>query len=234
MMKITYWSDYACPYCYIGEERLKKAMKKLGIEDEVEIEMKSFELDPNASEKVEGPTIDRFAKKYGLTKAMAANQIEQISKLGRTEGIDFKYATTQYTNTMDAHRLTKLAQSKQNPKLSEKIIDALFDAYFTKNLELSDHQILIQIAVEAGMDAEEVKMMLDSDKYETQVRLDEREAGKHGIHGVPFFIVGDKYSLSGAQPEEAFVHALKKIMEESMEDISVSGMTCGLDGCHIG
>lgn len=233
-MKITYWSDYACPYCYIGEERLKKAMKTLGIEDTVEIEMKSFELDPTASKKVVGPTTDRFAKKYGLTKAMAANQIEHISELGRAEGIDFKYASTLYTNTMDAHRLTKLAQSKQDAKLSAKIIDALFDAYFTKNLELSDHQVLIQIAVEAGMDAEEVKMMLASDKYEAQVRLDEREAGKYGIQGVPFFIVGDKYSLSGAQPEESLVRALKKIMEETVENMDMPGMTCGPDGCHIG
>lgn len=239
-MKITYWSDYACPYCYIGEARLKKAIKALGIEDKVEIEMKSFELDPTASQKVEGPTTDRFAKKYGLSKEMAAEQIEHISKLGRSEGIDFRYASTLYTNTMDAHRLTKLAQSKQNSKLSAQIIDALFDAYFTKNLELSDRRVLIQIAAEFGMDTDEVNEMLESDKYEDQVRLDEREAVKYGINSVPFFVVGEKYGLSGAQPEEAFVSTLKKVMDEMQEKIEASddieehGMTCGPDGCHIG
>lgn len=233
-MKITYWSDYACPYCYIGEARLKKAIKTLGIEDKVEIEMKSFELDPTASQKATGPTTDRFAKKYGLSKEMATKQIEQISELGRAEGIDFRYVSTLYTNTMDAHRLTKLAQSKQNPKLSAQIIDALFDAYFTQNFELSDCRVLIQIAAELGMDTDEVNAMLDSDKYEAQVRLDEREAGKYGINSVPFFVVGEMYSLSGAQPEESFVSVLKKVMDETQEDIKAQGMTCGPSGCHIG
>lgn len=220
-MKITYWSDYACPYCYIGEVRLKKAIKTLGIEDKVEIEMKSFELDQTASKKVKGPTTDRFAKKYGLSIEMAKEQIEHISELGRAEGIDFRYASTLYTNTMDAHRLTKLAQSKQNPKLSAQIIDALFDAYFTKNLELSDHRVLIRIAAEFGMNTDEVNEMLDSDKYEDHVRLDEREAAKYGINSVPFFVVGGKYGLSGAQPEEAFVNALKKVMDEMQEEIEI-------------
>ncbi|MDD3219800.1 MAG: DsbA family oxidoreductase [Lachnospiraceae bacterium] len=233
-MKITYWSDYACPYCYIGEARLKKAMETLGISDKVEIEMKSFELDPNASKKVLGATTDRFAKKYGLTKEMAAEQIEHISQLGREEGIDFRYASTLYTNTLDAHRLTKLAQSKQDGILATKLTELLFDAYFTKNLELSDHQVLTQIAVEAGMNVEEVKEMLDSDKYETQVRQDESEASRMGIHGVPFFVVGEKYSLSGAQPEETFVLALQKVMEETQDIIENQGMTCGPNGCHIG
>lgn len=234
MIKITYWSDYACPYCYIGEARMKKAIENLGISDKVEIQMKSFELDPTASSKVVGPTTDRFATKYGLTKEMAAKQIEQISELGRGEGIDFRYASTMYTNTLDAHRLTKLAQSKGDAELSDKIVDALFDAYFTKNLELSDHQVLLQIAEAVGIDAEEAKEVLESDKYEAEVRADESEAAKMGIHGVPFFVVGEKYSLSGAQPEETFVLALKKVMDETQDSILSQGMTCGPDGCHIG
>lgn len=233
-MKITYWSDYACPYCYIGEVRLKKAIETLGMQDEIEIEMKSFELDPSASKKVVSSTTERFAKKYGLSKQAAADQIQQISDLGKAEGIDFRYVSTLYTNTMDAHRLTKLAQSKQDPALVSNIIDALFDAYFTKNLELSDKKTLIRIAVDAGMDAEEVEAMLNSDKYEKQVRQDEEEAARYGIHGVPFFVVGDKYTLSGAQPVEGFVRVLKKIVEENNENEIEKGLTCGSDGCYIG
>ena len=84
-MKITYWSDYACPYCYIGETHLKKAIDNLGFTN-VEIEMKAFELDPSASRTVQGPTVDRFAVKYGLTKEQAQDRVDGISQMDVTPG----------------------------------------------------------------------------------------------------------------------------------------------------
>lgn len=233
-MKITYWSDYACPYCYIAETRLKKAIDTLGMKDKIEIEMKSFELDLTASKQVVSSTTERFANKYGLSKKMAAAQIAQISELGKVEGIDFRYASTLYTNTMDAHRVTKLAQSKGDSGLANQIIDKLFDAYFTKNLELGDRKTLIQIAIDSGMDAKEVENMLVSNQYKDQVRLDEREAGRYGVHAVPFFIVGEKYSISGAQSEESFIQAIKKAMEEKSTSVTQQGLSCGTDGCYMG
>ena len=118
-MKITYWSDYACPYCYIGEARLKKDIKSVPEHGDVEIKMKAFQLDPYASEHATGDTQTRFAKKYGLSYEHAGRSIEKISEMGRAEGIDFRYASTLFTNTMDAHRLTKLAESKGDQKLYE-------------------------------------------------------------------------------------------------------------------
>ena len=112
-MKITYWSDYACPYCYIGEARLKKALAQIPELKNVEIEMKAFQLDPTAGEHAVGDTQTRFAQKYGISMEQAGQQIESISEMGRYEGIDFKYATTLFTNTMDAHRLTKLARNRE-------------------------------------------------------------------------------------------------------------------------
>ena len=85
-MKITIWSDYACPFCYIGEKRLEKALADY--KENFEIEFKSFELDPTASKKVTSTTIERFAKKYSMSEEDAAAQIEQISTMGRREGID--------------------------------------------------------------------------------------------------------------------------------------------------
>lgn len=125
-MKITYWSDYACPYCYIGEARLKKAIADIPDLKDVEIEMKAFQLDPSAGVYAAGDTQTRFAHKYGISVQEAEETIEHISQMGIAEGLDFKYATTLFTNTMDAHRLTKLAQSKNDPELAEKIIEALF------------------------------------------------------------------------------------------------------------
>ena len=130
-MKITYWSDYACPYCYIGEARLKKAISMIDAAKDIEIEMKAFQLDPTAGDHATADTQTRFAHKYGLSMEHAAHSIEHISELGRAEGLDFKYATTLFTNTMDAHRLTKLAQTKGDPALTEMVIERLFKAYFT-------------------------------------------------------------------------------------------------------
>ena len=232
-MKITYWSDYACPYCYIGEARLKKAIADIPELKDVEIEMKAFQLDPSAGEHAAGDTQTRFAHKYGISMQEAGETIEHISQMGIAEGLDIKYATTLFTNTMDAHRLTKLAQSKNDPELAEKIIEALFKAYFTDNKELADKELLQKIGEDAGLDAEEVKEVLSSDKYKDEVLLDEREAARYGIHAVPFFVVG-QYGISGAQSVDGMKATIMKVMEESAGAVTEQGMSCGPDGCHIG
>ena len=131
-MKVVYWSDYSCPFCYIGEARLKKAAEEAGVN--IVPEMKAFQLDPTAGLHAEGDTVTRFAKKYGLSMESAAHRIDMISEMGRGEGIDFRYATTLFTNTMDAHRLTKFAFYKGGPVLAEQIAEKLYAAYFTDNL----------------------------------------------------------------------------------------------------
>lgn len=223
-MKIEIWSDYACPFCYIGEKRLQRALAELG-EKNISVEFKSFELDPSASREVQSSTAERFAIKYGLTLEAATERIEQISRMGRNEGIDFRYLTTRYTNTFDALRLTKLAQSKGH----DEIIEKFFDAYFTKNLELSDHAVLKKIALDCGLDGNEVDAVLSSDRYAEDVRADEMQAARLGIHGVPYFVVGGKYGLSGAQPSEI----LKQAITDALTEENFDGMTCGADGCHF-
>lgn len=231
-MKITYWSDYACPYCYIGEARLKKAVEQIPGLDDVEVEMKAFQLDPSAGEHATGDTQTRFALKYGISMDAAGQQIEHISELGRQEGIDFKYATTLFTNTMDAHRLTKLSQSKGNQKQTERLTERLFQAYFTDNKELADRELLQSIGEECGLDADEVRDVLSSDRFKDEVILDEREAARYGIHAVPFFVVG-QYGISGAQSVDGMKATIMKALEEQ-EDIVVSaGAACGSDGCRM-
>lgn len=233
-MKIIYWSDYACPYCYIGETHLKKAIDNLELQD-VEIEMKAFELDPSASRTVQGPTVDRFAVKYGLTKAQAQDRIDGISQMGREAGLDFRYAETQYTNTFDAHRLTKLSQAKGDTELTDRLIERLYKAYFTDSLELADHDVLKRIAIEEGMDEKEATEVLDSDKYADEVRLDERESQRYGIHAVPYFIIGNRVAIPGALPVKQMESVLTEVMEaEAKEAVGMQGMSCGPDGCHIG
>ncbi|MBR2773649.1 MAG: DsbA family oxidoreductase [Selenomonadaceae bacterium] len=223
-MKIEIWSDYACPFCYIGEKRLQRALVEVG-DKNITVEFKSFELDPYADKKVMSSTPERFAEKYGLSMAAATERIEQISLMGRREGIDFRYATTRYTNTFDALRLTKFAQEKGH----DEIITKLFDAYFTKNLELSNHAVLKKIAAECGLDGNEVEEVLSGERFAEEVRADESQAARLGIHAVPYFVVGGKYGLSGAQSSEI----LKQAITEALTEENFNGMTCGADGCHF-
>ena len=227
-MNIVYWSDYACPFCYIGETHMKQALKNLRMD--VGVEMKAFELDPSAGKQVAEPTVERFARKYGLSKEAAQARIDGISQMSRECGLDFRYAETRYTNTFDAHRLTKLALEMGGSALADRISERLYRAYFTEERELADYGVLCQIASEEGMG--DVRDFLNSDRYAEETRLDEREAQRYGIGAVPYFIINGRYAVPGAAPVGELERVLKKAAEEESE-VSVQGMSCGPDGCRI-
>ena len=234
-MKITYWSDFACPYCYIGNTRLKKAIKELNIESKVEFDIRAFELDQNAPSDVKSTTVERFAQKYGLSLSDAEKEVENISRLGFDEGLDFKYATTLYTNTRDAHRLMKLAQSKNDFKLVDELSNQLFDAYFTKNLKLADKNVLIEIGKQAGLEKIEIENVLNTGLYNSEVEKDERIALSSGIHAVPFYLFDGKYSIPGALSFSDFKSVLTQIIDENEVDVSskVLGLHCPNCGSPI-
>ncbi|MBQ8161615.1 MAG: DsbA family oxidoreductase [Clostridia bacterium] len=231
-MNITYWSDYACPYCYIGETYLKKAIHNLGMDNEILVDMKAFELDPGASKEYTGPTVDRFAKKYGLSLQGARKRIDGISQMGRDAGLDFRYAETRYTNTFDAHRLTRLARQSGDRDLTDRLSERLYRAYFSEGLELSSHDVLLRIAAEEGMDREKVQRLLDSDQFAMDVRLDEREAERCGVHCVPYFVLNGRLAIPGAMPVESMEEAIREALEDDHQTPK-EGMTCGPDGCRI-
>ena len=228
-MKITYWSDFACPYCYIGNTRLKRAIKDLDLD--VEFDIRAFELDQNAPKDVQSTTVERFAIKYGLSKEDAAKQVAQISNLGIEEGIDFRYETTLYTNTRDAHRLMKLAQEKY-PDSVEGLATLLFDGYFVENEKLADHDVLMRIALEVGLDEDDITEVLNSNLYNADVEKDEGIALSGGIHAVPFYLFDGKYSVPGALSYNDFKSVLTQIIAENeVEDKEADNCADGV--CKI-
>lgn len=237
MMTLTIWSDFACPYCYIGETRLRQAIDELSLTDDVQIDFRAFELDPTAPKEVVTTTPERFAMKYRLSLDDAKKQIEQISALGREGGIDFRYATTQYSNTRDAHRLMKLAEDKYDRATVGRLNEALFHAYFVENLILSDHKVLLDKAVAAGMDETQVKEVLDSNKYDDEVRFDEREAAMRGVYGVPYIIFNGSFAVPGAMTVEGFKDALRRELRKQeatqAEKPAERPHVCGPDGCQL-
>lgn len=220
-MKISYWIDYNCPYCYIGITRLNKAIDELKL-DNVKIDTHSFELDPNAPKTSKTTTLERFSEKYNLTTEEAQKEIDKITQWGLDEGLDLNYESCRFTNTRDAHRLSKLAIQSNNQEIMQRFNDLMFEAYFSKNLELADRKTLVDIATAAGLDENEVNEVLDSDKFNNEVVLDERVAMDTGIRGVPYFIFNNRHAIPGALPTSEFINVLKKIKfeEEFSEKMS--------------
>lgn len=213
-MKIKYWSDIACPFCYIGTNRMKKAMKEIGIYDETELEFKSFELNPATPKVTTEGYINHFTQGNKALEPQAKKQMAYIESMAHADDLPMGINKVVPTNTMDAHRLIKLADSKDDPALTERIIKRFYQVYFSDGTSIADHDVLINAATEAGLARDEVEEVLNSDKYHDDVLRDETTAQQSGIHAVPFFVINNKYAISGAQPYEVFVKALKQVQAE--------------------
>lgn len=232
-MKIEIWSDYACPYCYIGKRKLEKALESFSETVNIDVIFKSFELDPNAEKKTTSTTQERVMKKYGMSTLQTKEMIDSVTEQAKDVGLEFHYDTVRYTNTFDAHRITKYGESKGKGR---EITEKLFHAYFNENKQMSDFKVLTDIADEIGLDILEVQEMLSNNQFATNVRMDEAEAQRMGIHAVPYIVINEKYAVSGAQSPEVFIEIIKKVLNEEEKDeakTQFKGMTCNSDGCSV-
>lgn len=229
-MRLQVWSDYACPYCYIGKRHLEEALADFEHAQSVEIVFKAFELNPAASRAVVDTTQQRIEYKDRKTPAAAREMIEHITKMGAHAGLAMNYDTVRYTNTFDAHRLTKLAESKG---LGSAMTERLFRAYFTENRELADPATLVSIATDVSLDNAEVSHMLASDTFADAVRAEESEAGRLGIHGVPFFAFDGEMGLSGAHSKATLLKALRESYERFGASTLDASASCAASGCIV-
>ncbi|UYO61248.1 DsbA family oxidoreductase [Acetobacterium wieringae] len=209
-MKVEIWSDYVCPFCYIGERKLALALEKTGMTAAAEIVFNAYELDPNARKSYVENINQLIAKKYGMSleQAIAANN--NIINAAREVDLDFNFDKLQPTNTFDAHRLSHYAkdQGKQ-----QAYTEAVMKSYFTEGLNISDFDVLTAIAGEVGLDQVEVLRILESSAYEKEVRQDEENARSRHIHGVPYFLFNETTAVSGAQPVDTFVAVIEELKE---------------------
>lgn len=236
-MRIDIWSDYACPFCYIGKRRLEHALSQFPDRDKVEVVFRSFQLDPNARTDETRDIHEILAAKYGMTRDKAKATNAQLAEQAQGVGLEFNFDTVQSTNTFDGHRLSHFAATKgKAPQMTERLLRA----YFTDSLNLGDRKVLAELAAEVGLDQAEVTAVLESDAYRDQVNADIDAARLLNITGVPFFVFNNKYAVSGAQPGPVFTEVLDTVWAEEQNTpvLQVVGKpqskAADADGCDDG
>jgi predicted DsbA family dithiol-disulfide isomerase len=234
-IRVNVWSDVACPWCYVGKRRFEAALAKFPHRDEVEIVWRAFELDPSAKARnlPEGSKYaERLAKKYGMPVSMAEQRIQQLVDTAAGDGLSFRFDRIKPGNTFDAHRVLHFALEKGK---QDAVKEKLLSGYLEHGAAIGDKADVARLATDAGLDADEVAAVLESDAYAVDVRADEQEAAELGVSGVPFFVIG-RYAISGAQPKEVFERALDLAWKDhsaaSLQTLA-EGAACGPDGCAI-
>ncbi len=211
-MLVEIWSDIVCPWCAIGKARFEQAMASFEHADDVEVVWRSFELDTNAPKVMTEGLAEHLAHKYGTDLAQAQGMMDNMTQTAAQEGLEFNFDVARPGNTFDAHRLLHLAKDRG---LQHELKERLFTAYLTEGRAIADVEVLQAIAVEAGLDEVEAKEVLVGDAYGAQVRQDQAKAMEYGIRGVPFYVVDQKYGVSGAQPAPALVQVLQTAWAEA-------------------
>ena len=230
-MKVEIWSDVMCPFCYIGKRRFEEALADFAHKDEIEIEWKSFQLNPDLKTD---PTLNisqYLADAKGWTLDYAQQLNNQVTEMAAGVGLTYDFDKAVVANSFDAHRLVHLAK-KHN--LGDKAEEALFKAYFTEGKNIADHAALTELGIEMGMEEDEIKQVLESNAFAAEVKQDINEAAHLGIHGVPFFVMNGRYGVSGAQMVPVFLETLEKAYSEWEKDRPqlniITGDNCSVDG----
>ncbi len=229
-MKVEIWSDVVCPWCWIGKRRFEEALAGFPHREQVEVVWRSFELDSSAPAELPHGVAEHLAGKYGVSRREAEAMIDRMTQNAAQDGLDFRFDIARSGNTFDAHRLLHLAAERgRQGELKER----LFAAYLSQGRPIGDHGTLLAVATEAGLDAAEVRDVLESERYAEAVRADEAEAAAVGISGVPFFVVDRKYGVSGAQPAELLRQVLDRAWAESapLTVVGAAGAGCEGDSC---
>lgn len=218
MMKVEIWSDFVCPFCYLGKRQFEIGLVQFKHKEEVEVIFRNFQLDPYAKKNTGMDIHQVLSSKHGIPYEKAKALNNQIIQKAKTVGLDYQFDTMIPTNSYDALRLSYYA--KENGKMKE-FMECIMKAHFTDSLDIGDYATLAQLTSEIGLDANQALDVLANDKYNENIAADRAEGLKIGIQGVPFFVVNDKYAISGAQPSQVFLETLQRVWKEDYANAKV-------------
>jgi predicted DsbA family dithiol-disulfide isomerase len=226
-LHVDIWSDIACPWCYVGKRRFEAALARFEHAGDVTVRWRAFELDPSAPAVLDGAYAERLARKYRTPVAEAERMIAHMTGVAAAEGLSFDFGRVRAGNTFDAHRLLHLAAGHG---LQHAAKERFLRAYFTEGEAIGDRDVLRRLAVEVGLPPDEVASALAGEAHAAGVRADEEEARALGITGVPFFLLGGRWGVSGAHPAETLLGALRRAWD-GLPELVAEGAVCGPEGC---
>ena len=220
-LTIDIYSDVMCPWCIVGYSQLQKGLAELKGEIEAEIRWLPFELNPDMPPEGE-ESVAHIARKYGRTLEQAAAGRGQMAAAGQRAGYDFSYQgpapepPSMLRNTFAAHKLLKWALIEAGPEVQNRLKLALFDAHFQQRRNVSDPQVLVELAVSQGLGEDGARAALSDETLGAIVRQEEAQAFEMNISGVPAMIVQGKYMIPGAQEPEVYVNALRRVAAKGL------------------
>ena len=231
-IRVDIWSDVACPWCYIGKRRFESALGQFPQRDQVEVVWHSFELDPSARPLNPIAMRDGLAMKYSISPAQAQGSLDHMTQTAAQEGLEYHFDRVKLANTFQAHQLIHYAAEQgQGDAMKERLLRA----YMSEGQNVNDLDTLQKLAAEVGLDAGAARAALEAGTYAQAVRYDEQQAQQLGITGVPFFVLGGKYGVSGAQAPETLLGALSQVWaEQHPTPLTMLGQDAPAEGCEDG
>jgi len=232
-MKIEIWSDVMCPFCYIGKRNFETALEQFSNKNGIEVEWKSFQLDPSLPEVQDSNYTDYLMVSKGLGRPQVEGMLNNVTQMAKGVGLEYDFDRAVMVNSFKAHRVLQLAKMRG---LGDAAEERLFRAFFTEGRNIADDDTLLELGKEEGLNETEIRSSLSDERYSDMVRQDIQEARAIGVTGVPFFVFNRKYAVSGAQPPQAFLQTLEKAYEEWREanpEIKIEvtkGQSCSIDG----
>lgn len=234
-MKIEVWSDYVCPFCYIGKKQLELALKQTGYEAAVEVEYKSYLLDPTTPVDATGSVYEELQKKYGMSLAEVKKMTANVAARAKEVGLDYNFDNMKNANTVKAHRLAKWAETKGKGK---EFTERVLRAYFLEGQAIGQSEVLLTLVEQLALPMEEAQQILAGEQFINEVQQDIYIAQQLGVRGVPFFVIDNKYGISGAQPKEVFEQTIEKAAQEAglrkpLNMQGEHGATCTDESCDL-
>ena len=232
-MKIEIWSDVMCPFCYIGKRNFETALSDFADKNKIEVEWKSYQLDPSMPEVATESQEDYLIKRKGMNREQVQGMLENVTRMAEQAGLEYHLDESIMANSKRAHQLIQFAKTKN---LGSEMEEQLFKAFFTDGKNIADTEVLTQLGKEIGLDEDELQTAFTDEQYQYQMAQDIQEARNIGVQGVPFFVFDRKYGISGAQPPQAFAETLNKSFAEWRKENPeiklemTQGASCDTDG----
>lgn len=210
-MQIEVWSDVVCPWCYIGKRRFERALEQFEGRDGVSIVHRSFQLDPTRPLSQTHNRRQMLMSKYRLSEEQVSAMDTQMEGLAAAEGLEYHLGPDGVTgNTRQAHELVHLARAVG---LGDAMMERFYRAYFTEGRSVFDVDALVALAQEAGLDEASCRRALAEGTYTAAVEAEGGQARQFGAGGVPFFVIDQRFGVSGAQSTDVFLDALRRAAE---------------------